>query len=478
MSTFVHLAASSRLPLTEIGPLRQQLVAFCKASQIRGTILLNEAGISLQVAGPPGKMSLFLALLREVPGLAGLELRRQTLRHQPFHRTAVRITPGFIALADPEFGPETEQELLRRCLACHAPLAEPAGEAAGAVPDANSPCPRCGRTAAEQMSASIRRRHELIERAVTPLPGRQPFDNYKPITIPAVCEGATLLAALCHLVQHLPVAEWEQECALGRLQTEEHQPLPATHRVHAGEHYLHKFPQMLEPDVNGRVEILHEDEALAVVNKPAPLPIHAGGRFFRNTLQHILNAAYHPESPRPAHRLDANTTGLVLVTRSRLFAGRLQPQFARGQVGKTYLVRVQGHPAEEEFECDAPISAEPGELGSRRVDREAGLPSQTQFRVCRREADGTALLEARPLTGRTHQIRVHLWHLGFPVRGDTVYLPGQRVGRQQAMRLDDPPLCLHAWRIRCAHPLTGDPAEFTAPPPDWAATAEGRAATE
>ena len=77
---------------------------------------------------------------------------------------------------------------------------------------------------------------------------------------------------------------------------------------------------MTEPAVNGAVEILHEDEALIVVNKPAPLPMHAGGRFHLNTLQHILNAAYHPQTPHPAHRLDANTTGLVLVARTRAFA--------------------------------------------------------------------------------------------------------------------------------------------------------------
>ena len=219
--------------------------------------------------------------------------------------------------------------------------------------------------------------------------------------------------------------------------------------------------------MNAAVEILHEDEALIVLDKPAPLPMHEGGRFHRNTLQYMLNAAYHPQKPHPAHRLDANTTGLVLVTRTRHFAGRLQPQFTRGQVEKIYLARVQGHPTEDFFVCDAPIGAESVELGARDVDFEGGLSARTEFRVKKRNVDGTTLLEVRPLTGRTNQIRVHLCHLGFPICGDAVYLLGGKKGDTQTLGVDDAPLCLHAWRIKFKHPLTGEKMEFEAPVPGY-----------
>jgi RluA family pseudouridine synthase len=245
-------------------------------------------------------------------------------------------------------------------------------------------------------------------------------------------------------------------------------PIAATQIVRAGERYRHLFPNVTEPEVNGRMEILHEDKALIVVNKPAPLPMHAGGRFYRNTLKYILGIVYHPQRPHPAHRLDANTTGIVLVTRTQHFAGRLQPQFARGTVKKLYLVRVQGRPTEDVFSCDAPISAESGELGSRTVDESSGQDARTKFRVVKRDADGTTLLEARPLTGRTNQIRVHLWHLGFPVCGDAVYLSGKKIGDTQTLSMEDAPLCLHAWKIEFVHPLTRQPVSFTAPPPAWA----------
>jgi UPF0176 protein len=246
-----------------------------------------------------------------------------------------------------------------------------------------------------------------------------------------------------------------------------HEPVAGSQPVRAGERYLHKFPGVVEPDVNGDIEILHEDEALIVVNKPAPLPMHAAGRFNRNTLQYILNEVYYPEKPRQAHRLDANTTGVVLLTRSRRFAAMLQPQFARGEVEKVYLVRVQGHPREDRFDCHAPISAEPGELGTRRIDAEAGLPSCTEFAVLERCPDGTTLLEARPLTGRTNQIRVHLWHLGFPVCGDAVYLAGKKLGDTQTLAVEAGPLCLHSWRVNFRHPLMQERITFTAPLPSW-----------
>ena len=317
-------------------------------------------------------------------------------------------------------------------------------------------------------SPAIARRHAAIRRAVTPLPGSLPRDHFKPINIPGDCDGLTLLAALGRMVGNVSAAEWQAEFARGRVVGWEQEPVAATQMVRAGQRYRHLFPNVTEPAVNGDVEILHEDAAMIVVNKPAPLPMHAGGRFHLNTLQHILNAAYHPQTPHPAHRLDANTTGLVLVARTRVFAAKLQSQFAQGRVEKTYLTRVTGQLPADEFFCDAPIGAGAGENCSRTVDLESGLAARTEFRMLRRGADGTSLLETRPLTGRTNQIRVHLWHLGLPVCGDPTYLPGGKLGRTQTLAVGDPPLCLHAARLKFFHPLTLETAGFNAPLPAWA----------
>jgi UPF0176 protein len=362
--------------------------------------------------------------------------------------------------------PSLQETDSTQCFRCQTPLSAEDQKDSRYVPGQS--CPFCFQTPAEQMAATISRRHESIRRATTPLPGSVPYDNFKPVNVPADCDGKTLLATLCRIVSHVPASYWETECARGLLVNEQREPVAAEKIVRAGERYLHLFPNVTEPDVNPRVEILHEDEALIVLHKPAPLPMHAGGRFYRNTLQHILNEVYHPQKPHPAHRLDANTTGVVLVTRTRHFAGKLQPQFARGAVKKTYLVRVQGRPPEENFSCAAPIADEAGKLGSRTVDLENGLEACTEFRVLEHFSNGTTLLEARPLTGRTNQIRIHCAHLGFPVCGDPAYLAGGKLGDTQTLEVDAAPLCLHSWKIAFAHPHTRQPVEFTAPPPAWA----------
>lgn len=356
-----------------------------------------------------------------------------------------------------------------QCFHCIAPLTAEEQRDPRYVPGKS--CPYCFRTSAEEMQSSIARRHEQLKAIIDPLPGSIPYDNFRPITVPQDCDRCTILDFLDRLLPHIGRSEWEQALATGRIFNRARTSVSEDHVVRTGERYLFKLARIVEPPVNGAIQILHEDEALIVLLKPAPLPMHPSGRFNKNTLQHILNELYYPQKPRPAHRLDANTTGVVLVTRTRHFASRLQPQFARGEVRKTYLVRVQGAPSADHFACDAPISVEPGETGSREVDLEAGLPSRTEFTVLQRFPDNTTILEARPLTGRTNQIRIHLWQQDLPIVGDTVYLPGQKLGGTQTLGPGDPPLCLHASAIEFKHPISKERMCFTVPSPAWASQA-------
>jgi UPF0176 protein len=353
-----------------------------------------------------------------------------------------------------------------QCFHCQTPLTKADQEDARYV--AGRSCPYCFKTTAEQVADSIAQRQAAIRRVTSPLPGSVSQDNLRPLNVPQECHGTTLLDALPRMVKSLARDEWESLCSQNLVLDARHQPAQANRIVSGGDRFYRSLPAVVEPEVNPQIRILHEDEALVVIDKPAPLPIHPGGRFNRNTLQQILNQAYHPQKLRPAHRLDANTTGVVLLTRTRHFAGLLQPQFTAGRVEKLYLARVQGHPAEDEFRCDAPIREAPGAAGSREVDAGSGLDARTAFRVRRRCADGTTLLEARPLTGRTNQIRVHLWHLGHPICGDPAYLADGRIGDTQTLGVGAAPLCLHALKIAFSHPLRHERVEFTAPAPTWA----------
>ncbi len=358
---------------------------------------------------------------------------------------------------------ETDSAL---CFACQTPL--DAGDQSDPRFVPNVSCPYCFKTSDEMMRDNIAARHAAIRRVTTPLPGSVPYENRRPLNVPAKFDGHTLIDFLCAIFPHIERVEWLRRCELGRFVNDSGSAIAAEHVVHAGERCMQILPGTTEPDVNADIRIMHEDEALLVLHKPAPLPTHPSGRFNRNTLQHILCEVYAPQRPKFAHRLDANTTGLVVCARTRHFAALLQQQFIKGGIEKVYLARVQGHPTEDAFVCEAPISDDPGSLGSHAIDEEDGQASLTEFTVLERHDDGTALLEARPITGRTNQIRVHLWHLGFPVCGDAAYLPGQQLGDTQTLAMDASPLQLHAWRLAFNHPITKQRMVFNTDRPSWA----------
>jgi RluA family pseudouridine synthase len=273
------------------------------------------------------------------------------------------------------------------------------------------------------------------------------------------------LDALAALFPHTARTEWLMLFQAERLVDDQRQPVTADSILRAGQRLYQKMPGITEPPVNANIRLLHEDEAILVLEKPAPLPMHPCGRFNRNTLQHLIHLAYAPQKPRPCHRLDANTSGLVVLARTRHFARLVQAQFAQGQVEKTYLARVNGHPTWDNIVCELPIRSEAGDLGARDVDEQQGDDARTEFRVLARDADNTALVEARPITGRTNQIRVHLWQLSHAILGDPTYLPGGGIGDTQTLPPDAPPMCLHATRLRFTHPLTGQIMTFESSPP-------------
>jgi RluA family pseudouridine synthase len=296
------------------------------------------------------------------------------------------------------------------------------------------------------------------------LPGSVPYDNERPLNVPQRFDGCSLVDFLDRYHPHVGREWWLAECRAGRLR-QNRQPLGEDRIVRAGESLVHLCPATVEPDVDAGIRILYEDDVLVVVDKPAPLPVHACGRYHRNTLLFLLNNAYAPQRLRPAHRLDANTSGLMILSRSRAWAARLQPQFQQGRVEKQYLVKVWGDPPRDEFECDLAVGDAPTRTGARIADAD-GSAASTRFRVLRRDGSGASLLLARPRTGRTNQIRVHLWSLGMPVVGDPTYLPERRLGAVQTLRVDAPRMYLHAWRIGLTHPRDERPLDFESPR-DW-----------
>ncbi|MGC3991223.1 MAG: rhodanese-like domain-containing protein [Chthoniobacteraceae bacterium] len=184
-----------------------------------------------------------------------------------------------------------------RCYACQTPLDVADQSDPRYVP--NISCRYCFKEPGDQRAAELARHRETLRRLSTPLPGCVPYDNFRPLNIPFDCDGLSLAEAFAHIAKSKSREEWGATCAAGLVVNDRHEPMAADRLVRAGERYLHKYPGLTEPEVNAAIEILHEDEALVVLNKPAPLPMHPGGRFNRNTLQYLLRADLLPAEAEP-----------------------------------------------------------------------------------------------------------------------------------------------------------------------------------
>ncbi len=428
----------------------------------RPIVMFCTGGIRCEKAGPYMERAGF----REVYQLEGGILKYFEECGGDFYQGDCFVFDKRVALS-----PRLEETATTQCYACLAPVS-PRDQLSPHYHPPHS-CPHCYESVAEKMRKRCGQRDAAIAAVCTPLPGSTPYDNIRPISIPLRLDRVLLIDALVALFSHVPRSEWLALFAINRI-VHDNQPVAPDRVVRAGERYGRLQPAITEPDVNHDIHVLYEDQWIIVLNKPAPLPMHPCGRFNRNSLEWMLHQVYRPQKPRPAHRLDANTTGVVIFTKSRQVAAKLQPQFEQGEVLKTYLARVQGHVTDAglplqpglTLRCDAPISRDSQACGGRAVTAD-GLTAETEFKVLYCNDDGTALLEVRPLTGRTNQIRVHLWHLGIPICGDPLYLPQGALGNEQTASLAAAKLQLHAWKLEFTHPVSGERVEFSAVPPQY-----------
>jgi 23S rRNA pseudouridine1911/1915/1917 synthase len=214
------------------------------------------------------------------------------------------------------------------------------------------------------------------------------------------------------------------------------------------------------------LEIVYEDADLLVVNKAAGMVVHPAPGHSDDTLVNALVARY-PElqevggemRPGIVHRLDKDTSGLLIVARNTRTLAALTAQMKRHEIVKRYLALVEGIVAHDSGTIDAPIGRNPRQRQQMAITAAESREARTHFRVLQRFAHHTLLL-LQLETGRTHQIRVHLKAIGHPVVGDPIYGSGstQRgLGLQRQF--------LHAYQLKFTHPITGVPLEFEAPLP-------------
>ena len=331
--------------------------------------------------------------------------------------------------------------------------------------DPPNTCGHCYQDEEVKLRSAALQRTEQIRAATVPLPGSQPYDNVRPMNVPLRFDQKPVMDFLLGMHANLDRDFWQERLDQGRIRFKE-TVLNSDSVVRSGWRVEHRTPETTEPSVSNEVEIIYEDEAVVVVNKPAPLPMHPCGRFNRNTLGYFLKLVYDDRQLRQTHRLDANTTGVVLYATKKRHAQKIFPQFAEGTVAKTYLALVDGTAEEDQFRCEARIGKDASAAGTRAVSDD-GLEALTEFEVLQRREDGKTLVLCRPQTGRTNQIRIHLAHLGLPIVGDPAYNASTKDETIQTLDVDDAPMCLHAWKLEIDHPATGERVEFVADKPAW-----------
>ena len=213
------------------------------------------------------------------------------------------------------------------------------------------------------------------------------------------------------------------------------------------------------PPVNLPLNIVYEDADLMVINKPAGMPIHPSMNNYYNSLANAL--AYYFEQQncpfvfRCINRLDRDTSGLTIVAKHYVSAGMLSAMIANkatSGITREYLAIVKGSVRPLEGTITAPLGRKEGSIIERTVDFENGESAVTHYRVLD-EKNGHSLVSLILETGRTHQIRVHMQYLGFPLVGDYLYNPDMEYIHRQA---------LHSWKLSFIHPITKEPMEFTA----------------
>lgn len=251
----------------------------------------------------------------------------------------------------------------------------------------------------------------------------------------------------------------------------------AAERVREGEIVMLVRPRFEEPDAPRTFGVLYEDESLLAVDKPAGLPMHPSASYHHNTLTALLAERYGDPTPQIAHRLDRETSGVVVCAKHLHAERELKRAFEERRVQKRYLAIVSGRLPEERGTIDLPLGRAREGLHLVMEVRSDGADARTSYEVLDQRG-AFSLVALFPHTGRQHQLRVHLAALGTPIVGDKLYGPegvsafmdyidrGMELDEDLLGRLGHPRQALHAADLWIAHPDDGETCHLASPLPD------------
>lgn len=287
--------------------------------------------------------------------------------------------------------------------------------------------------------------------------------------VPESCHEKSVLAYLTNRFTYLTETAWSQLVQEGRISCNGCICDVAT-MVHPGDSISCDLPDFEAPVVNFDYDIIYEDEWLLAVNKPAGLRVHSSGKFINANLMYHLRHLHQPAYPEAnlVNRLDADTSGLVLLARDKVVLSQLMRQFAEDLVVKEYLAVVTGRPSPADGTIDLPIGpVKDARVPRFGIDSAQGKPAVTHYRTLRHLSAHFTLLELKPETGRTHQLRVHLAAIGHPLAGDALYTMNDsdyldwRLNPNKQTSLQGQ--ALHSHRLQFTHPVKQTLCTLSAP---------------
>lgn len=247
----------------------------------------------------------------------------------------------------------------------------------------------------------------------------QPYSFSHQFRLKQVDVGKTLIELFTQKFPFKSINDWSEKINQGLVSVNSKKVSP-DYKLRASDLISHFNPSIIEPSVPDEIKILQENEDWIAVFKPAPMPMHAGGRYFKNSLQVILEE----QLGYPLfiiHRLDAVTSGVIILGKSEKVADQISKCFRENEPEKTYIALVKGLVEKDLWQIDKSIRRKDGFVFECCESESGGKSAQTSFKVLKRETQFSEI-ECKPHTGRTHQIRLHLLESGFPIADDRVYL--------------------------------------------------------
>lgn len=247
-----------------------------------------------------------------------------------------------------------------------------------------------------------------------------PYEFTHRFSVKAIDSGLTLLELFSLRFPFKTETDWKNRIETGQILLNDTVVTSKT-EIKTGDRISHFTPKVIEPSVPDEVSILEETGDWIAVFKPAPMPMHSGGRYHKNTLQAIIEE----QLGKPVfvtHRLDAVTSGIILLAKNENMAKEIAAAFAEKLVGKEYTALVKGFPTQENWTVKKSIRRKEGFVFECCDEMDGGKSAETRF-LCeiKDESTQTSRIKCFPQTGRTHQIRLHLAESGHPIVDDLIY---------------------------------------------------------